>query len=243
MPLSKSEWRGGGDMTLLILNLVIGWKWSASHPCRFTAGEETHIPKEQEDWWVPKTSGTLQKRKIHCPYRESKKDSSVWQWNIRRRGAALSASLSSLLYLKKEPAVVDEIPDNPTVQTNMDSCDCMPARLLRLDSRQRYEYSQTCREDHQPSIFAIKTVQHWPTTSDHNPWRLPPASIHAPSAQRRISSLRTLPHHQTSLLSCHHSSFVWHVSVSTLGPEAGFLTAELLCFPQFALRAATLSPK
>lgn len=41
----------------------------------------------------------------------------------------------------------------------------------------------------------------WPTTSDHNPWRLPPA-------QRRISSLRTLPHHQTWLLSSHYSSFV-----------------------------------
>jgi len=71
----------------------------------------------------------------------------------------LSASQSRLLYLAKEPAVVAETPDNPTLQTSKDSCDCMNARLLRLDSRQGYEYSQTCREDHQPSIFAVKTVQ------------------------------------------------------------------------------------
>ena len=48
-----------------------------------------------------------------------------------------------------------EIPANLTVQKSMDSCDCMTARLLGLDSQQGYEYSQTCREDQQPSIFAI----------------------------------------------------------------------------------------
>jgi hypothetical protein len=69
-------YRGGG-MALLILTPLLEKKWSASHPCRFTAGEETQIPTEQEVWWAPKPSGPLQKKKIHCPYRESKKDSSV----------------------------------------------------------------------------------------------------------------------------------------------------------------------
>ena len=70
----------------------------------------------------------------------------------------LSSSLSSLLYLAKEPAVVAKIPDNPAVQTSTDSCDCMAARLLGLHSWQGYEYSQNCREDHQPSIFAVNPL-------------------------------------------------------------------------------------
>jgi hypothetical protein len=63
------------------------------------------------------------------------------------------------------------------------------------------------------------------------------AFVPAPSAQGHLLS----PHFAASP-SITLPSYL-QVSVSTLGPETGFLNEELRGFPQFALSAAPLSSK
>jgi len=63
-------YEGSESTTPIILNLGTGFKWLVSRPNRFSSGEESPVPTEQEARVLPEQPWTLgRKRKLSFPAR------------------------------------------------------------------------------------------------------------------------------------------------------------------------------